>query len=122
MGCGAFLVIEAPGWALSDGWAPTAADTRFAVEPVPRSEAVRVIGIRAVAQDRIEPGDYRFHVIRTTSPDTEPEGTLHPVVGCSEAVNVPPGTRAVNVAVEFDGQPGCAIEVSMDGVAPAPSS
>ena len=122
MGCGAFLAVEAPGWTLQDGWAPSVDDTRFATDPVPNSERIRVTGITHVAQDRIEPGEHLLVVVRTTSPDDEPQGTLHAVVGCTETLVVPDGTRAVHVEVKFDGEPGCSIDVAMDASTAAPTS
>lgn len=117
-GCGAVLVIETPGWSLPEGWEPNAEDTFFATEFSRNMERTRVNGIRQVAQDRIEAGDYAFVVVKTTSPDSASPRTLNPAVGCSKAISVPPGARLVSVAVEFDGGPGCSMTVSIEAAAP----
>lgn len=111
-GCGAILVVEAPGWTLPENWAPSPEDTRFAIEFSRNMEQTRVRGITQVAQDRIEPGHHRLVVIKTESPDTATDGSFEASVLCSIEVDVPPGTRAVNVEVTF--ATGCAIEVSLE--------
>lgn len=118
MGCGAVLAIEAPGWTLPDDWAPAADDTQFAVDLIAGSERpTRVTGVRQQGQDRIEPGDYLFVGIMTMSPDSQTPGTLQATVGCSKAVKVPPGARAVRLDIEFAS--ACSMDVSMDVPSPA---
>ena len=111
-GCGAILVVEAPGWSLPENWAPGPEDTRFAIEFSRNMEQTRVRGITQVAQDRIEPGDHQLVVIKTESPDNATGGSFEASVLCSVEVAIPVGTRAVYVDVTFEA--GCAIDVSLE--------
>jgi hypothetical protein len=123
MGCGAVFAVEAPGWSLPADWAPNADDARFAVDFRRHGERTRITGVRQAGQDRVGPGAYRFVVIKTVSPDTEPEGTFEASVLCSKELEIPHGIRAVSVNVEFAYHPSsCTIATSMDVPTAAPSS
>jgi hypothetical protein len=112
-GCGAALAIEALAWELPGDWRPGALDTVFAVDLRVEGELpARVTGVRQQGRERIEPGDYKLVAIETMTPDTFPSGaTFSARVGCSVEVNIPPGTRAVGVKVEWDNS-SCTIAVS----------
>ena len=119
-GCGALLLIEAPGWTMPEDWAPSADDTQFEIGFARNMEETRVTGIRRVAQDRVAPGAYRLVVIKTESPDTATDGSFEASVLCSSDVDVLPGTRTVRVDVDFAS--GCTIAVSIEGPSAPPSA
>jgi hypothetical protein len=118
MGCGAYLTVESPEWSLPEDWAPTPDDTTFETDLRAGAETTRVTGVRQAGRDRIEPGAYRIVVIKTLSPDTQPEGTFEASVLCMSDVEIPPGTRSVRVDVEFGA--ACMITTSLDDSTGAP--
>lgn len=119
-GCGAALVVEAPGWTMPADWSPRPNDTLFDVDPMPDGAdgPARVTGVREPGPNRIAPGDYRLVVIETQSGDTVPARTTSRVK-CTADMHIPAGTRAVVVDVVFG--PGCTIAVRTDPEA-SPSS
>jgi hypothetical protein len=118
MGCGAYLAVEPPDWNLPEDWAPTADDIWFETDLRAGRETTPITGVRQAGRDRIEPGAYRVVVIKTLSPDTQPEGTFEASVLCMSDVEIPPGTRSVRVDVEFGA--ACMITTSLDDSTGAP--
>ncbi|NJD26670.1 MAG: hypothetical protein FIA92_00030 [Chloroflexi bacterium] len=100
---------------LPDEWTPSADDTEFEVDLRGGSDLpARVTGIRTPGQDRIDPGEYRFVVIVTRSPDNLPR-TVSASVGCSAEVTIPPLTGTVIVDVGFSySRADCTITVALD--------
>ena len=94
-------MIGKPDWTLRDEWRPSILDTEFDIAIAVDDKPGRVRGVRRSGQDRLDPGEYHFVVVYTTSPDDKPSGTLFATIGCEAFGSVDANAATVQVSVRF---------------------